>query len=165
MEKIKIIQKIFPNPGKNPTSSSGPSDASVRVHAPHASSSPPTAHASASRMIPVPASLGPAAAPRASGRRPAPAYSPAHHPELCNASLPARSGSPGCCCTDPDRSRSSRQSPHRGCTAVCLHGREEPGEQTLHPTFSPITFPANHLDIEPSLFFPSSGSPCLKCYI
>lgn len=35
-----------------PTSSSRPSDVSVRVHAPHASLSSSTAHASASRMIP-----------------------------------------------------------------------------------------------------------------
>lgn len=44
-----------------------------------------------------------------------------------------------------NRSRPSRQSPHRGCTAACLHGREEPGEQPRHPTFSPITFPASLL--------------------
>jgi hypothetical protein len=48
------------------TSSSSPSAASPGVHAPHVSSSPPTAHASASRMIPFPASPAPSSSPAAS---------------------------------------------------------------------------------------------------
>jgi len=40
-------------------------------------------------------------------------------PELCTASLPARSGSPGCCWPGPDRLRPCTRSLHRGCTAAC----------------------------------------------
>ena len=55
----------------------------------------------------------------------------ARYPELCNALLPVRSGSPGCYWQGQDRSRPCRLSPHRGCTAVCnapySHARVEPG--------------------------------------